>query len=70
MHLVQRLVAQTRVMERLAEGDLEARADDSGHDELANMAQAIEVFRQNALARQKAEEASEAKNPVSGAYES
>ena len=61
VHLVQRLVAQTWVMQRLAEGNLEVRADDSGHDELASMAQAIEVFRQNALGKQKAEEASEAK---------
>ncbi|OED44346.1 hypothetical protein ACH42_07810 [Endozoicomonas sp. (ex Bugula neritina AB1)] len=61
VHFVQRLVTQTRVMKHLAQGDMEARADDSGHDELANMAHAIEVFRQNALAKIKAEEASEAK---------
>ncbi len=50
-NLVKRLVAQTRVMEKLAEGDLEVRADYAGDDELSDMAEAIEVFRQNAKVR-------------------
>ncbi|WP_461535532.1 TMAO reductase system sensor histidine kinase/response regulator TorS [Spongorhabdus nitratireducens] len=53
--LIKPLVGQTRVMERLAAGDLDARTDYSGSDELGDMAKAIEVFRQNSLARRQLE---------------
>ncbi len=36
-------------MRRMADGDLEAEVDISGHDEVAEMADALEVFRRHAL---------------------
>nr|WP_283777735.1 TMAO reductase system sensor histidine kinase/response regulator TorS [Sansalvadorimonas sp. 2012CJ34-2] len=55
-HLISRLARHTEVMEHLALGDLTAQPEDSSEDELAKMASAIEVFRQNAIAKSRLEQ--------------
>ncbi len=47
--LVARLTALSRAMRRMAGGDLETRIEVRGQDEVGQMAQALEVFRQHAL---------------------
>ncbi len=47
--LLRRLELLSTWMRRMAGGDLEARADVGGHDEVADMAAALEVFRRHAL---------------------
>ena len=47
--LVARLTALSRAMRRMAGGDLETRIEVRGQDEVGEMAQALEVFRQHAL---------------------
>ena len=47
--LVRRIGRLSARMRRMAEGDLEAEVDVKGHDEVAEMAQALEVFRRHAL---------------------
>ena len=47
--LIARLTALSRAMRRMAEGDLETRIEVRGRDEVGEMAQALEVFRQHAL---------------------
>ena len=47
--LVRRIGRLSARMRRMAEGDLEAEVDVKGHDEVAEMAQALEVFRLHAL---------------------
>ncbi|WP_421868040.1 TMAO reductase system sensor histidine kinase/response regulator TorS [Motiliproteus sp.] len=54
--IVRRLEDRTQALHRLAEGDLAIELDQRGNDELADMARAIEVFRQNILARQQLEQ--------------
>ena len=40
-------------MRRMAEGDLEAKIEMSGRDEVADMAAALEIFRHNSLEAQR-----------------
>ena len=47
--LLKRLAMLSDWMRRMASGDLEARAEISGRDEVADMAAALEVFRRHAL---------------------
>ena len=47
--LIARLTALSRAMRRMAGGDLETRIEVRGQDEVGQMAQALEVFRQHAL---------------------
>ena len=47
--LVRRIGRLSARMRRMAEGDLEEEVDVKGHDEVAEMAQALEVFRRHAL---------------------
>lgn len=47
--LLRRLERLSSRMRRMADGDLEAEVDISGHDEVAEMAAALEVFRKHAL---------------------
>ena len=47
--LIARLTALSRAMRRMAGGDLETRIEVRGRDEVGEMAQALEVFRQHAL---------------------
>ena len=47
--LIARLTALSRAMRRMADGDLETRIEVRGQDEVGQMAQALEVFRQHAL---------------------
>lgn len=47
--LVRRIGRLSARMRRMAEGDLEAEVDVKGHDEVAEMAHALEVFRRHAL---------------------
>ena len=47
--LIARLTALSRAMRRMAGGDLETRIEVRGQDEVGEMAQALEVFRQHAL---------------------
>ncbi len=47
--LVRRLNNLSRVMRRMAGGDLETKVRVRGQDEIGKMAEALEVFRQNAL---------------------
>ena len=51
--LLSRLKLLLDWMRRMAEGDLEARVEVSGRDEVAEMAYALEVFRRNALEAQR-----------------
>ncbi len=53
--IVRRLSERTDAMHRLASGELALTLDDAGDDELTEMSRALEVFRQNALARQQLE---------------
>ena len=47
--LLRRIDRLSDRMRRMADGDLEAEVDISGHDEVAEMAAALEVFRRHAL---------------------
>ena len=47
--LLRRLEMLSVWMQKMAAGDLEARAEVGGHDEVADMAAALEVFRRHAL---------------------
>ena len=47
--LLRRIEALSRWMRRMAGGDLEARVEIGGNDEVTDMAAALEVFRQHAL---------------------
>ena len=47
--LIARLTALSRAMRRMKDGDLETRIEVRGQDEVGQMAQALEVFRQHAL---------------------
>ena len=47
--LLRRIDRLSNRMRRMADGDLEAEVDISGHDEVAEMAAALEVFRRHAL---------------------
>lgn len=47
--LLRRLERLSNRMRAMADGDLEAKVDISGHDEVADMAAALEVFRRHAL---------------------
>ena len=47
--LVRRIVMLSAWMRQMAAGDLEAQVDVGGHDEVADMAAALEVFRRHAL---------------------
>ena len=47
--LLRRIEALSERMRGMAEGDLEAQVDIAGHDEVADMAKALEVFRRHAL---------------------
>ncbi len=47
--LLRRLATLSAWMRRMASGDLEAKVEMKGRDEVANMAAALEVFRQHAL---------------------
>ncbi len=47
-YLLRRLIDLAGAMHRIAEGDLKVSIRVKGHDELADMAMALEVFRQNA----------------------
>ena len=47
--LLRRLATLSTWMRRMASGDLEAQVEIKGRDEVANMAAALEVFRQHAL---------------------
>ena len=47
--LLRRIERLSDRMRRMADGDLEAEVDISGHDEVAEMAAALEVFRRHAL---------------------
>lgn len=53
--IVRRLSKSTHTLHRLASGDLTVKMDARGNDELAEMARGLEVFRQNALAKQQLE---------------
>ncbi len=47
--ILRRIDRLSSSMRRMADGDLEAEVDISGHDEVAEMADALEVFRRHAL---------------------
>ena len=47
--LVRRITSLAASMRRMASGDLETSVDVGGHDEVTDMADALEVFRQHAL---------------------
>ena len=47
--LLRRLARLSQRMRAMAEGDLEGKVDIGGHDEVADMAAALEVFRRHAL---------------------
>ncbi len=53
--IVRRLNRHTHALHQLASGNLAVRVDASGHDELAEMARGLNVFRENALAKQQLE---------------
>jgi two-component system sensor histidine kinase TorS len=55
--IVSRLEERTRALHSLAQGNLDIHISQGGRDELTEMGKAIEVFRQNILARQKLEQA-------------
>ncbi|PAJ74826.1 TMAO reductase system sensor histidine kinase/response regulator TorS [Pseudoalteromonas sp. NBT06-2] len=54
--IVYQLIRHTRIIEDIASGDLTVKPDSDSVDELGKMAQAIEVFRANALAKQELEQ--------------
>jgi len=53
--LLKRLTGISRAMSALADGDTSREVDDSGRDEIAGMARSVEVFRENAIERQRLE---------------
>jgi two-component system sensor histidine kinase TorS len=54
--IVYKLIRHTRIIEDIASGDLTVKPDSDSVDELGKMAQAIEVFRENAIAKQQLEQ--------------
>ncbi|WP_270374518.1 methyl-accepting chemotaxis protein [Marinicauda sp. Alg238-R41] len=54
-NLLKRLTGISRAMSALADGDTSREVDDSGRDEIAGMARSVEVFRENAIERQRLE---------------
>ncbi len=54
-HIVRRMKALCRSMGEIAAGDLDAAIPQGGHDEVADMAAALTVFRNNARAAREAE---------------
>lgn len=48
-NLLRRLIGLNQTMLRLADGDLAAEVADHGHDEIGAMADAVKIFRENAL---------------------
>ncbi len=54
--IVSRLEDRSQAMHSLAQGNLDIHIERSGQDELAEMGEAIEVFRQNILTRQNLEQ--------------
>jgi methyl-accepting chemotaxis protein len=54
-NLLARLTRISRVMTALAAGDTSREITDSSHDEIGEMARAVEVFRENAIERQRLE---------------
>ncbi len=51
-----RLIRTAAVMERLAEGDLSVEIAVKGHDEISAMGRTLDVFKENALEKQRIEE--------------
>ena len=64
--LLRRLATLSAWMRRMASGDLEARVDIKGRDEVADMAAALEVFRQHALEVQRLNLVEELANELQG----
>ena len=64
--LLRRLATLSAWMRRMASGDLEARVEMKGRDEVANMAAALEVFRQHALEVQRLNLVEELANELQG----
>ena len=64
--LLRRLATLSAWMRRMASGDLEARIEMKGRDEVANMAAALEVFRQHALEVQRLNLVEELANELQG----
>ena len=67
--LLRRLAALSAWMRRMAGGDLEAQIEIKGRDEVANMAAALEVFRQHALEVQRLNLVEELANEIQGKNE-
>ncbi|MDE2900043.1 MAG: ATP-binding protein, partial [Chloroflexota bacterium] len=67
--LLRRLATLSAWMRRMASGDLEAQIEMKGHDEVANMAAALEVFRQHALEVQRLNLVEELANELQGKNE-
>ena len=67
--LLRRLAALSTWMRRMASGDLEAEVEIKGRDEVANMAAALEVFRQHALEVQRLNLVEELANELQGKNE-
>ena len=74
--LVRRIVMLSAWMRQMAAGNLEAQMDVGGHDEVADMAAAVEVFRRHALEVQRlnlvellAEDLQEKNNELQAAFE-
>lgn len=59
-NLLKRLTGISSAMTALAGGDTSREVDDAGHDEIAEMARAVEVFRENAIERHRLENESAA----------
>ncbi|QUM80213.1 TMAO reductase system sensor histidine kinase/response regulator TorS [Moritella sp. 5] len=55
--IVFKLSKHTQVIKKLAEGDLEINVEPSNDEEFKQMAQALDIFRDNALKKQKLEQA-------------
>ena len=67
--LLRRLATLSGWMRRMAGGDLEAQIEMKGRDEVANMAAALEVFRQHALEVQRLNLVEELANELQGKNE-
>jgi methyl-accepting chemotaxis protein len=59
-NLLRRLIGLNRAMTRLAGGDLDTPVINNGHDEIADMAVAVETFRENGLEARRQRAKSEA----------
>lgn len=64
--VLRRLAILSQRMRRMADGELEARVMISGRDEIADMAAALEVFRQHALEAQRLNLVEELANELQG----